>query len=399
MFIPPERNAFGALEKKAVLDVFKYYESQKSDPPYGGVFQTKFEESFAEKMGGGYALAVSTGSIACYLALKSLNLPKGSEVVVSPVSDTGSLFAIIEAGLVPVIADCADEYSYNTSVQKIIEAVSERTTAVFLVHAAGIPIQKEDILAIRRINGLKIIEDCSQSPFAVFCDNCTCNDSICVKQEYVGSIGDVAAFSTMYRKTLQTGGSGGVVYTRNREVYKRLVEESDRGRQKWNVDFSPRAIGDVKISALNYNTNEISSAIGLASLARIDDAINQRRDFARKLTTNLQSNKIIKRTHNIGNSSPFFLPVLLESNLIRQKKEFCEYLKKNGIDLLDTYHCFMYCWEFVKNHPEKIRVVGADNAAKSKENIFNLFFNENYGEYEAHEIGCIFIDAYKKFRE
>ena len=87
---PPFRAAMGPAERQAVLDVLDYYDSSKADPPYEGVFQKKFENEFANLMGGGSARAVSSGSVACFIAIRALRLPLGSEIIVPGVTDSGS---------------------------------------------------------------------------------------------------------------------------------------------------------------------------------------------------------------------------------------------------------------------------------------------------------------------
>ena len=92
----------------------------------------------------GFARAVSTGTIACYLAVKSCKLPIGSEVIMSPVTDSSSLFAIIESDLKPVVADCKTD-SYNICLDSIKRLYNEKTSAIYLVHAGGDPADVEEI--------------------------------------------------------------------------------------------------------------------------------------------------------------------------------------------------------------------------------------------------------------
>lgn len=92
--IPP-RQAFGKKEIKALLNVIKYYSKKKIDPGYNGKFEKKLCKLFAEMMNGGYADAVSSGTSATYVALNSLGLKKNSEILISPVTDSGPLNSII----------------------------------------------------------------------------------------------------------------------------------------------------------------------------------------------------------------------------------------------------------------------------------------------------------------
>ena len=110
--INPFRKAFGNDEEQAVYDVIQYYRDRIEDPPYDGFFQKKFEEEFSRRLGSGFSKAVSSGTNACFIALRCLDLKKNSEVSLSPVTDSGSLFAIIECGLKPVVVDSANENTF-----------------------------------------------------------------------------------------------------------------------------------------------------------------------------------------------------------------------------------------------------------------------------------------------
>ena len=206
-------------------------------------------------MGGGYATAVCSGSVACFIGAKALNLPLNSEVIISPVTDSGSLFAIIECGLKPVIIDSLKN-SYNTSWNEIKKGITRKTSAIFLVHCSGNSLNTREIVKNSSKLGLKIIEDCSQAPFARECkiDCSIYKESTKCRGKLVGSYGDVSVYSTMYRKNLQTGGSGGIVYSNQYGIYKKIIELSDRGRPKWSKSYNSRDPGQATISSLNYNT-------------------------------------------------------------------------------------------------------------------------------------------------
>ena len=169
-------------------------------------------------MKGGYSLAVATGTAACFVALRALKLPRGTEVIVSPVSDSGSLFSIVECGLVPVIVDTASAHTYNTNLSKITEAISDKTSAIFLVHCGGYPVDLDSMQGLKKLN-MPIIEDCSQAPFAKYCGVCTGCDR-CSSNDYVGSLGDIAVFSAMYRKSIQMGGSGALFLQEEKSYIK-----------------------------------------------------------------------------------------------------------------------------------------------------------------------------------
>src|ERR1700761_5303194 len=91
----PPRLALGENERKMVLEVLDYYRERNVDPGYEGHFETMYCRAFADMMGGGYADAVATGTSSLYIAVAALDLPKGSEVLVSSITDPGSLAAIV----------------------------------------------------------------------------------------------------------------------------------------------------------------------------------------------------------------------------------------------------------------------------------------------------------------
>tara|TARA_Y100000389_G_C17471474_1_gene531640 strand:- start:18933 stop:20189 length:1257 start_codon:yes stop_codon:yes gene_type:complete len=394
----PARYAIGKSEKKAVNEVINYYSKMKEDPPYDGVYQKKFENNFSKKMGNGFSLAVCSGSVACFIGVKSLNLPKNSEVIVSPVTDSGSLFAIIESGLKPVVVDSMKD-SFNTSWEHIKKGITKKTSALFLVHCSGNPLEMFKIKAESKKIGLKIIEDCSQAPFARVCKKKPCIKKSCInmcKGDFVGSFGDVSVFSTMYRKSLQSGGSGGIVYTKNKKTYHNIIEMSDRGRPKWDKNHDPKNIGKVKYVALNYNTDELSSAIGISSLKRIDKLIQDRMKFMHLLSKKLKKlDSFVKCAYYHEGTSPFLFPIIVNENLIEKKELIAKAILAEGINLSIRYDCVISEWEISKDF--KVKTIADDNVKKMKSQSFNLFLNENYTAVEVDDIYKAFEKVSKHF--
>lgn len=381
---PPFREAMGPLERNAVLEVLDYYQNAKQDPPYEGIFQRRFENRFSELMGGGAARAVSSGSVACFVAIRSLRLPLGSEVIVPGVTDSGSIFAVVEAGLTPVVVDTMRD-SYNSNWAEIETAITSRTSAIFAVHMAGEPLEIKKIKESATKRGLKLIEDCSQAPFARVCTaTCACEKSQCLGAP-VGTFGDVAAFSTMYRKSLHTGGSGGVVFSTDNLTGNIIIEESDRGRPKWSNEYRSGDPGHATVSALNFNTDEISCAIGLASLNRLEDTIQRRRNFLFELADMMQSlaPHVRLMTHSRG-QSPFFIPIIVSSKYESKKLEIADLLKCEGIALLPSFHNIVADWDI--GEKLKWKIVKSENAKSMKARSFNLFLNENFGSNEVEQI-------------
>src|SRR6185437_3020052 len=222
----------------------------------------------------GYADAVATGTASLYIAVAALDLPKGSEVLVSPITDPGTLSAIILNGLKPRLCD-SKKHSYNIGPTQVEERLGPNVSAIIVVHAAGQAAEVDKIVAVAKKCGIKVLEDCSQSHGAK------------IVGRPIGTFGDIAAFSTMYRKAHMTGPSGGVVYSRDLEIFRRALAHADRGKPRWRDDFSDRDPSGYLFPVLNLHTDEISCAIGVASLRRLDQTIMRRLSYVSDVVAGL----------------------------------------------------------------------------------------------------------------
>ena len=368
----PPRRALGDEEVRMIQEVIAYYRENQVDPGYQGPFEKLYTDAFVAMMGGGYADAVATGTAALFVGLAALDLPKGSEVLVSPITDPGSLSAIILNGLKPRLCDSKPD-SYNIGVEQVLERLCPEVTAIIVVHSAGQAAEIGKIATEARARGIRVLEDCSQSHGAK------------IIGRPVGTFGDIAAFSTMYRKAHMTGGSGGVVYCRDLELYRRVLAHADRGKPRWREDFSDRDPSTYLFPALNHHTDEISCAIGVASLGRLDQTILRRQSYVSDVVAGLAEHARICRPylHN-PTDSPFFYPVLVDTDRITCSKiEFAEAVLKEGIDLNPHYRFVVDEWPWVQPHlADGFRT---ENARSIRDRSFCLYLNENYGEAEAND--------------
>lgn len=369
----PPRLAFGPVEQKALLEAVEYYAERGQDPPYQGRFEEAFCEAFCKAMGGGYADAVSSGTAAVYVALAALGLPKGSEVLLSPVTDSGPLNCIIMQGLVPVLVDSMPG-SYNAGLDQVLERVTPRTSAFLAVHSAGEPLEIGRITEELHGRGVKVLEDVSQAPGAT-------RDG-----QRMGTLGDVAAFSTMYRKTLTAGASGGLVFTRDAEVFRMVQAHADRGKQTWRTDLDSRDPGHCLFPALNFNTDELSCAIGLASLGRLQDSVRRRVEFLKTLVRLLEQSSQVCRPYALHEGfSPFYFPIFVDADrLCCTKTEFAKAVAAEGIGLGEHYGCVVHSWQWARPYFADDFVTR--NALDTRDRSFNLYVNERYGQEEAEDV-------------
>ncbi len=356
-----------------IEEVLSYYRKLGLDPGYQGYFEQKYCGAFSEFQGGGFADAVATGTAALFVALAALDLPHGSEVLVSPITDPGTLSAVILNGLKPRLMDSLPD-SFNIGPSQFEAAITAQCRAAVIVHAAGRAVEMPGIMEVAGRHGIRVLEDCSQAHGAAW-DN-----------RAVGTFGDIAAFSTMYRKAHITGASGGVVYTRNQDLYHAALAHADRGKPSWRDDFDDRNPNQYLFPALNLHSDEISCAIGIQSLARLPETISKRRAFVRQVAGLIENRSQICRPYGYrAGDSPFIHPIFVNRDAIScSVTEFALALREEGIGLNPHYEYLVVNWPFLK--PYLAADTDTPNARNVLDGCFALYLNENYGEQEAQDI-------------
>ncbi|TPQ38972.1 DegT/DnrJ/EryC1/StrS family aminotransferase [Cupriavidus pinatubonensis] len=239
----------------------------------------QFESEFAAWSGARYAIALANGTLALDLALKALDIGLGDEVIVTPRTFIASISCVVNAGATPVFAD-VDEDSGNICAATIAPAITTRTKAILCVHLAGSPCEMDEIMALARAHGLKVVEDCAQAHGARY------------KGQSVGTIGDIGAWSFCQDKIMTTGGEGGMVTTNDRELWSRMWSFKDHGKS-WEAVYErdhPPGFRWVHDSfGTNWRMMEIQAAIGRIQLGRMPQWHARRTDNAAMLTEALKS--------------------------------------------------------------------------------------------------------------
>jgi len=257
----PKRALFREAEREAAMGLFDAAIESGNAIGYGGPEEAAYEAAFVDFHGGGFADLVNSGTSAVYTALGGLELAPAGEVVVPPITDPGGVMPVALLNLIPVVADAAPG-SFNTNAKQIAAVLTPHTRALLVAHIAGEPADMDPILELARSRGLPVIEDCAQSHGARY------------HGRLVGTLGTVAAFSTMSGKHHATGPQGGVVFSQNEEVGWRCKRFADRGK--------PLGLeGGTNVRAgLNLNGNELAAAVGRVQLRRLPQIIGARRRVA-----------------------------------------------------------------------------------------------------------------------
>lgn len=317
----PRRRHFDRRERQAVIDVIDREIYRGGAIVYGGVEENAYCEAFANYMGGGFADAVNSGTNAVYIAIRALDLEPGSEIIVPPTTDAGGTMPVVMNLCIPVPADSAPG-SVHTSVDQIRAVMTEPTSAIIVAHIAGHPVDMDPILKLAAERRIPVVEDCAQAHGALY------------KGQMVGSLGAIAAFSTMFAKHHATGAQGGVVFTKDPRLFAKVKRIADRGKS-----HDERGNQANVLASLNFNQDEISMAIGRVQLEKLPGAIMARRRFVSLVETGLSN---VEGVSFVGDppgcsSSYLFMMLRLEfSRLCCDSHEFASALREEGIDGVDA---------------------------------------------------------------
>ena len=235
-----------------------------------------FEKGFAEFLGARYAVAVANGSVALELALTTLGIGYGDEVIVPNRTFIATASCCVMRGAIPVFADI-DRDSQNIFTESIRKVITPKSRAIICVHLAGWACEMDEILELAKAKGLYVIEDCAQCLGGKY------------KGRMLGTIGDIAIFSFCQDKIMTTGGEGGMLVTNNEDWYRKSWSYKDHGK-----DFDFYINGIEKESyytslGTNWRLTAIQAAIGRKAIKKVAEWLKKRRGFAQMLNDGLKN--------------------------------------------------------------------------------------------------------------
>ena len=398
------RKHFSVAERNAALRVVDQAIAAGSSPIYGGDEEAAFCREFAQHMGGGYADAVNSGTSAVYVALRALELEPFTEVIVGPITDPGGMMPIALCNCIPVVAD-TEPGSFNISPASVESLITSYTSALLIPHIAGEPADMEAIMTIARQHGLKVIEDCAQAHGAFW------------EGQRLGSFGDISAFSTMHGKHICTGGQGGVVFTKDKELYWKIRSYSDRGKPFGLPEGSTNPV-----ASLNCNLEEISCAIGREQLKKVDTIANGRRRIAAQIQKAIEKAGIrcIRFPSFDCRALPsfWFMRVRLDNSMLTcDKGQFCAALAAEGLPVNPQYNAFpslmdwcqnkrvfgtsQYPWaapEYKGDHDRRYQKTDYPHAIQAVEDHFILYAVESWTEEDIAAVVKAFQKVWNAFQ-
>lgn len=270
---------FGKEEMEAAMEVmqtgylFRY--GNENDPKYlKKVFA--LEKEFARYCGADYALATSSGTSSLLVSAVALGLKPGDEIIIPAYTFVASYSSVIFLGLVPVLAEIDESLSLDPD--DIERRITKRTKAIMPVHMLGNSCDMDRIMAIAKKHNLLVLEDCCQAAGASY------------KGKKVGTIGNIGAFSLNIFKTINTG-DGGLVVTNDIDLYETAFGVHDQGHKPNRTGVE---VGSRSVLGLNFRINELTAAVAIAQLNKIDKIVATLREKRSRLKKQISQAKGFK---------------------------------------------------------------------------------------------------------
>jgi len=226
----------------------------------------KFEEMISQYIGTKYCLVFNSGTSALHAILLAYGLGPGDEVIVPSFTFIATANAALFVGAKPVFADI-EQRTYGLDPEDVLRKITPRTKAIIPVHYAGSPCLVKELRKIADEHGLILIEDAAEAFGAR------------IGTKKVGTFGHSAILSFCQNKIITTG-EGGAVITDSKEVYEKLKLIRSQGRLDTANYFTSTEYLDYVILGYNFRLSDISAALGIAQMKKVNKIIEMRRRVA-----------------------------------------------------------------------------------------------------------------------
>ena len=316
----------GSAEMKAIIK--SIYKSNKTGNWQTASEAAKMEQEAAKFLGVKYGILTTSGSSAGLLALSALELPKGSEVIISTVTFPTIFNIILQCNLIPVVVD-AKVGTYNFDVDEVEQAIIKskgKVKAIIAVHAVGNPCDMPRLMKVAKKYNVKVIED-----------NCDGWGST-IHGRKVGSFGDIS-ITSFHAAHIVSMGVGGGVFTNDKELANKVRQYRDWGRQAETTkphqvkelpkDYNPRFVYD-KIG-YNFQILELQAAMGRVQLRKSNLVKKLRQKNVDYLIKGLKDLPLVLPKAVEGADVCWFsLPLSVE--LGQERGSLIEHLEKHGVE-------------------------------------------------------------------
>ncbi len=271
----------------------------------------EFEKLISEYVGVKHAVAVSSGTTGLHILVKALGIEEGDEVLIPSFTFAASVNVILYERAIPVFVDIEKE-TYNLDPEDLERKITKKTKAIMAVDVFGHPAEWDEILRIADKYNLKVIDDSCEALGAEY------------KGKKIGQFGDCACFAFYPNKQITTG-EGGIIVTNNKKIAKIARSLRNQGRGEMGAWLYHERLG------YNYRMDEMSAALGVSQLKRIESFLQKRERVANMYTEKLKNYSWVKTpvVKPYVRMSWFVYVITLEDGLDRDK--VIEEMERRGI--------------------------------------------------------------------
>jgi perosamine synthetase len=278
-----------------------------------GRFLTQFEREFSRYVGARYGVSTTSGTTALHLALATLRIGPGDEVILPDSTMVACLDAVLYTGASPVLVDI-DPDTWTIDLEAVAKALTRRTRAVMPVHLYGHPVDMDPLLRLAAEHRISVVEDAAEAHGARY------------RGRPVGCLGALGCFSFYSNKILTTG-EGGMVVTRDRALRDRAVRLRDLAFAGEARDYRHTEVG------FNYRMTNVQAALGVAQMRRVERFVRHRRACAQVYREILEGTPgLVLPTERPWAKNVYWMYTVLVEGGERERERLMRRLRRKGVE-------------------------------------------------------------------
>ena len=232
----------------------------------------RFENNFSDFIGHKYSVAISSGTAALEIAIKSLKLKKGDEVIIPNFTIISNALAVLKENLSIKLVDCSIK-DWNMNISEVEKKITKKTKAIIATHIYNFPLRIDILKKICIKNKIILVEDAAEVVGQKL------NNKLC------GSFGDISIFSFYANKQITTG-EGGMITTNNKKLY-------EQSKSLRNLCFGKQDRFNHEGIGWNYRMTNLQASLGVSQLKRIKSIVGKRHKVGKEYFQRLKNNKNI----------------------------------------------------------------------------------------------------------
>ena len=319
----------GDFHFPAEIEVMKKVLAGPALPLARGKYVMAYREQLMALYGMKYAVTVSSGTAALHVAMAAAGVAAGDEVILSPLTDYGSIAGIFQLNAIPVFADVQPD-GLLMDVNAVEAKITPNTRAIMAIHNGGYCVDMPALMKLARKHDLKVIEDCAQTHLAS------------IGGKYAGTFGHINGWSTNESKHMKSG-EGGFVLTNDRKLGEKADLFSDKCYRRF-----PTAPTTPAFPAVNCRMSDVNAALASVQVKRLPKWIASRQAFGDTMTDGIRDLPGVKPHPQPKGARPCYWWAMFSVDkeaLGVDAAAFCDMLRAEGIPSAAGPQQYLPGWE------------------------------------------------------